>query len=58
MTNWKGMQVIHKIEGRKVGVCPVGVYPRYLAGGSFHANLSKDGRSRRVFKGCGAATEK
>lgn len=52
------MQVIHKLEGKKVGVHPIGVYPRYLAGGSFHANLSKDGRSRRAFKGCGAAVEK
>jgi hypothetical protein len=58
MTNWKGMQVIHRVEGKKVGARPVGVYPRYLAGGSFHADLSKEGRSRRVFKGCGATPQK
>lgn len=58
MTNWKSMQAVHKTEGKKIGANPIGVYPRYLAAGSWHADLSRDGRSRKVFKGCGAASEK
>lgn len=53
MTNWKAMQVIHKVDGKKQGVRSVGVNPRYMSMGSFHASLSKEGQSRKIFKGQG-----
>lgn len=41
MTNWKGMQVF---GCRKPGFEePKDVLPGYMAGGCWHANLSKDG---------------
>ena len=42
MVNARAMQV-HADKGTKKYLYPVGVKPKYLAMGSWHANLSKGG---------------
>lgn len=47
MTNWRAMQTpIDKAKGGKVHSAQIGVKPRYLAMGSWKADLSKGGVKR------------
>lgn len=54
-TNWRAMQAPRDKKDKRVHVAPQGIKPQYMSMGSFHADLFRDGRSRKVFKGCGAA---
>ena len=49
MTNWKAMQVPHD-KTTKEPMIPSDVLPKGLSMGSFHADVRKDGRSRKVYK--------
>ena len=55
MTNWKAMQVPRDKKDKRVHVAPQGLKTRYMSMGSFHADLSRDGKSRKVFPGKGGA---
>ena len=49
MTNWRALQSPQDKTTKKHPV-PHGVYLRYLSMGSFHADIRKDGRSRKKYK--------
>ena len=50
MINWKSMQVPADKLDKKIRMVPHGILPRYLAAGSWHADLSKEGKSRVALK--------
>lgn len=49
MVNWKAMQVPIDKTSREA-LIPFGILPRYVAMGSFHADLRHDGQSRKKYK--------
>lgn len=58
MTDWNAMQGASAMSAdgkQKVRANPGGVLPRYMAGGSWCASLSKGGNCRRKLKGATAA---
>ena len=49
-TNWKAMQVPADKVNAKIRVVPHGIKTRYMSAGSWHADLSKEGKCRAPFK--------
>lgn len=50
MTNWKAIQVPAEKGDKKIRSVPHGIKPKYMAMGSWHADLSKDGVCRISLK--------
>ncbi len=50
--NWQGMQAAGVKNKAKKFVAPA-ILPRYMTMASFHADLRKDGESRKKFKASG-----
>lgn len=54
-TNWRALQVPMD-KNTKESPRQVGILPRYMSMGSFHADFSKGGKSRKLYKCTGTAT--
>jgi hypothetical protein len=52
-TNWKAMQVAGALKAKGSMPRPSEVLPRYMAGGSWHADLHKEGKRHQRSSGGG-----